>query len=61
MRIIKDNTAQRVTCTKCKSILEVSQKDISSSWGEYAGESYTYNYFFCPCCGHQNGINNENN
>lgn len=56
MKIIKDNTEKQYTCRKCKSVLEVSQKDIMTSYIEYSGVMYCNDYFHCPCCGFTNFI-----
>lgn len=50
MKIIKDTTEKQYTCRKCKSILEVSKKDICTSYTEYDGALYLDDYFYCPCC-----------
>ena len=56
MKVIKDNTAKEYTCRKCKSILEVSKKDIHTSYTEYDGAQYYDDYFYCPCCGEINFV-----
>lgn len=54
MKVIKDNTVKKYTCRKCKSILEVSKKDIYTHYIEYHGILHCEDYFYCPCC---EGIN----
>lgn len=59
MKIIKDNTAKQYICRKCKSILEVSSKDLHTSFSDYYGVQYSTNYFYCPCCDAQNIVDTD--
>ena len=56
MKVIKDNSKKRITCTNCESILEYDTNDIHSERTMNGRQ-----YVICPICDTQLDIRQKNN